>query len=242
MPSNRIPEKCAAAAIAPIFTSRRFKLRIFPSAYSLRARFDALRGGMGAASMRNVKVLGGFSVRPFAVVTKFALRLSRSVENCRRGNGATFIAVVLAASCAANTSASAGEHAPSYSSVRHGSVAAIVARAERGDPAAEARLGYLFSTGRGVPQNYVEAAKWFYRAATRGNADAQFALGMAYNKGQGVPRDYVLSYLWLNLSAARAVGSDRDFKTTMRDAIASKMTPQQLLTAQQLALKWYKSQ
>jgi uncharacterized protein len=192
--------------------------------------------------MRNLNVLGGVSVPLLVIATRLALRFSRWVGGHKPGNGATLIAVVLAASCGANISASAaGEHAVVYGSVQHGSLSAIVARAERGDPAAEARLGYLFSTGRGVPQNYDEAAKWFYRAATRGNANAQFALGMAYNKGQGVPRDYVLSYLWLDLSAAQAVGSDRDFKTTMRDAIASKMTPQQLLTAQQLALKWYKS-
>jgi TPR repeat protein len=192
-------------------------------------------------------VLSGFSVACFAIVTKLALELSRSVglsrfiENRKLENGAAFIAVALAISCGANPSATAAGRARDYASVHRQSVAAILARAQRGDAAAEARLGWLYSTGRGVPQDYFEAAKWFYRAANRGNAGAQFALGMAYNKGQGVPRDYVLSYLWLNLSAAQAAEADRDFKTTMRDAIASKMTPQQLLTAQQLSLKWAKS-
>src|SRR6516225_5992406 len=31
--------------------------------------------------------------------------------------------------------------------------------------------------GRGVPQNYVEAANWFRKAAERGYADAQYRLG-----------------------------------------------------------------
>lgn len=170
----------------------------------------------------------------FAIVGSVTRRLSRLAES-RTLKNAAFIAVVLAVCCGAITEATAAGHIGSLS------VAATIARAQRGDPAAAARLGWLFSTGRGVAQNYTEAAKWYYRAATHGNAEAQFALGMAYNKGQGVPRDYVLSYLWLNLSAAQAAGSDHDFRATVRDAIASKMTPRQLLTAQQLALKWQKS-
>ncbi len=170
-----------------------------------------------------------FGVLGFAIVSSVA----QLAEGWRLKTSAASIAVVFALSCGAIIGASASARAAPHS------IAATIARAEHGDPAA--RLGWLFSTGRGVAQNYAEAAKWFYRAATHGNADAQFALGMAYNKGQGVPRDYVLSYLWLNLSAAHAVGSDHDFRAAIRDAIASKMTPQQLLTAQQLALKWQKS-
>lgn len=117
----------------------------------------------------------------------------------------------------------------------------IMARAKRGDTVAEVLLARLYSTGQGVPQNYYEAAKWFYRAADQGNGGAQYALGMLYNKGEGVRRDYVLSYMWLNLSAAQAVGDDRDFKVRMRDAIATKMTPRQVQIAQEMAVKWSKS-
>jgi uncharacterized protein len=127
------------------------------------------------------------------------------------------------------------------SHARYPSVAGIVARAHRGDIAAEAQLGILYLTGHDLPQNYYEAAKWLYRAAIRGHGGAQYALGMLYNKGEGVKRDYVLSYMWLNLSAAQAIGQDRDFKVRMRDAIASKMTPRQVQIAQQLALEWHKS-
>lgn len=185
-------------------------------------------------------VIGSFGDR-IAIVIKIALRRSQSVESHNLKNGAASIAVILAVSCGAIISVSAAGHAGAHGPVRYQSVATLIARAQHGDPVSQARLGWLFSTGRGLPQNYYEAAKWFYRAATHGNADAQFALGMLYNKGQGVPRDYVLSYVWLNLSASQAVGADRDFKTSMRDAIAGKMTPRQLLTAQQLALEWYRS-
>lgn len=186
-------------------------------------------------------MLSGVGVPHPAIVTSIALRLSQLVESRKLKYRAAFIAAVLAVSSGSIISTSAVGEPVTYASGRYASVAAIMARAQRGDPAAAARLGWLFSTGRGVPQNYYEAAKWYYRAATRGNSDAQFALGVLYNKGQGVPVDYVLSYMWLNLSAAHVVGSDHEFRAAMRDAIASKMTPRQLLTAQDLALKWVKS-
>ncbi len=119
--------------------------------------------------------------------------------------------------------------------------AAVVTRAERGDAAAQARLGFLYETGRGVPQNYYLAAKWYYRAAMQGQGGAQLALGMLYNKGEGVPRDYVLAYMWLELSASQAAGGERDFRARMRDAVAGKMTAAQIQLAQRLAYNWYRS-
>jgi uncharacterized protein len=184
-------------------------------------------------------VFGDFVPLGIATAGKIAPKLLKLAGNLKPENGAVLIAALIAVSCSANTGGAAELVADAQ---RYPSVASIVAHAQRGDATAEARLGWMFSTGNGVPQNFYEAAKWLYRAATRGNGNAQFALGMLYNKGEGVPRDYVLSYVWLNLSAAQAVGADRDFKTSIRDALASKMTPQQLLTAQELALKWYKSQ
>jgi uncharacterized protein len=117
--------------------------------------------------------------------------------------------------------------------------ATVMRLADKGNMNAEAQLGWMYSVGRGVPQDYAKAAKWYSLAAGQGHGWAQFELGMLYNKGQGVPRDYVLSYMWINLSASQAVGDDRDFKSRMRDAIASKLTPSQVAQAQQMALAWY---
>ena len=139
------------------------------------------------------------------------------------------------------SSAAAAGRAVVYGGRDRMSLPAIVARAKRGDSAAQVLLARLYSIGQGVPQNYYEAAKWFYRAADHGNGGAQYALGMLYNKGEGVRRDYVLSYMWLNLSAAQAAGDDRDFRIRMRDALASKMTPRQVQIAQDMAVKWSKS-
>lgn len=124
--------------------------------------------------------------------------------------------------------------------VPYAHAATVMRSAEKGNMNAEAQLGWMYSAGQGLPQDYVKAAKWYYLAAVQGHGWAQFELGMLYNKGEGVPRDYVLSYMWLNLSASQAVGDDHDFKSRMRDAIASKLTPSQVAQAQQMALAWYK--
>lgn len=151
------------------------------------------------------------------------------------------IGVVLTAAALGQGHAAAAGRAVVYAAPAYASAAAILARAERGDVTAEAWLGHLYETGRGLPQDYFEAAKWYYRAATAGQGGAQYALAMLYNKGRGVKRDYVLSYMWLNLSAAQAVGADREFKVNMRDSIASKMTQRQIQAAQELALDWTKA-
>ncbi|WP_431204246.1 tetratricopeptide repeat protein [Bradyrhizobium betae] len=76
--------------------------------------------------------------------------------------------------------------------------------AERGIAPAQTYLGFLFETGRGVPQNYTEAAMWYRRAAEQGDSRAQYSLGLLYDRGQGVPQDIVEASKWLNLSAAAA--------------------------------------
>ena len=116
--------------------------------------------------------------------------------------------------------------------------AKVIRLAERGNAKAQVRLGWMYSVGRGVPQNYLQAANWYRRAAEQGEVAAQFALGLLYNKGHGVPKDLVLAHMWLNLAASRAVGEDRDFIVNLRDAIASKLTSAQLEAAQQLARAW----
>src|SRR5262245_51178041 len=76
----------------------------------------------------------------------------------------------------------------------------VVRLAERGDPQAQTRLGFMFETGQGVPQNYAEAAYWYQRAAQQGDSDAQYLLGNSFNLGKGVPIDWVQAYIWFNLS------------------------------------------
>ena len=96
----------------------------------------------------------------------------------------------------------------------------------------------MYANGRGVPQNYIEAAIWYQRAAAQGNPTAQYFLGLLYDKGIGVPPDEVLAYKWLNLAVAAATPREREYWRKMRDAVASKLTRIELAEAQWLALQW----
>jgi len=52
--------------------------------------------------------------------------------------------------------------------------------AESGDAKAQFNLGVMYEDGKGVPQSYAEAVKWFRKAADQGYAKAQFSLGRIY--------------------------------------------------------------
>ena len=68
--------------------------------------------------------------------------------------------------------------------------------AEQGNAFAQCKLGFMYGIGRGVPQDYKEAARWFREAAEQGNAFAQYNLGVMYDKGQGVSQDYKEAARW----------------------------------------------
>jgi uncharacterized protein len=110
--------------------------------------------------------------------------------------------------------------------------------AEQGDPAAQSYLGFMFETGRGIPQNYTEAAMWYRRAAEQGDSLAQYSLGLLYDKGQGVPQDIVEANKWLNLSTAAAPARAREARARMRDAVTTKMTRGEIARARLRALEW----
>jgi TPR repeat protein len=110
--------------------------------------------------------------------------------------------------------------------------------AEHGNPSAQAYLGFLFETGRGVPQNYTEAAMWYRRAAEQGDSVAQYSLGLLYDRGQGVPRDIVEAGKWLNLSTAAAPPRAREARQRIRDAVTGKMSRGEVAQSRLRALEW----
>jgi uncharacterized protein len=73
--------------------------------------------------------------------------------------------------------------------------------AESGDPRAQNGLGWMYSGKMGVPQNFVEAAKWYLLAAEQGYAPSQLWLGKLYLKGQGVPADAAQALNWFQQAA-----------------------------------------
>jgi len=110
--------------------------------------------------------------------------------------------------------------------------------ARRGNVRAFALLGFLYEQGFGEPQAYPAAANLYFQGAEQGDVFAQAMLGLMYDKGHGVPQDFVLAYKWLNLATAHAYGHQRDVFQRFRDAVASKMSPNEIAAGQRLALYW----
>jgi TPR repeat protein len=73
--------------------------------------------------------------------------------------------------------------------------------AEKGDTLAQYHLGVLYRKGRGVPQDDVQARKWYDKAAVQGHAKAQYNLGTLYYNGEGAPKDYKQALRWFRLAA-----------------------------------------
>ena len=96
----------------------------------------------------------------------------------------------------------------------------------------------MYLNGAGVPQDYVEAVRWYRLAADQEVAGAQFSLGFMYATGQGVPQDDVQAHMWFNLAASRMTGEDRESAVEARDRIADELTPDDLSEAQRLAREW----
>ena len=117
-------------------------------------------------------------------------------------------------------------------------VNALSPLALRGNARAQALLGFMYENGFGVPQAYDAAADLYQRAAVQGDPFAQSRLGLIYDKGHGVPQDVILSYKWLDLAAAHATKRERDYYLRLRNAVASKMTSDQIVVGQHLALIW----
>ena len=112
------------------------------------------------------------------------------------------------------------------------------AQGERGDASAQLTLGFMYDRGQRVPQQSATAAFWYGRAADQGHADAQFNLGRMYANGDGVPRDSIEAHMWYDLSAAQLSGEEREKLVRFSDAIAERMTAEQIAEAQRLAREW----
>ena len=73
--------------------------------------------------------------------------------------------------------------------------------AEQGDSVAQTLLGVMYALGQGVPQDNVEAVKWYRKAAEQGVATAQNQLGDMYFRGRGVTKNSVESAKWYRKAA-----------------------------------------
>jgi hypothetical protein len=77
----------------------------------------------------------------------------------------------------------------------------IRAKAEKGDAAAQFILGFDYQKGKGVKQDYTEAAMWYRKSAEQGDASAQFYLGLCYADGGSVGQDAMQAVNWYRKAA-----------------------------------------
>lgn len=108
--------------------------------------------------------------------------------------------------------------------------------AEGGDPYAQWMLGTRYHNGEGIPQDDVQAMRWFVRAADQGYADAQATAGAYYWAGRGVPKDLVKAYYWSTLALHQG---DSSMESRLQ-GLALQMTSAQVATAQSQVDDWLK--
>ena len=79
----------------------------------------------------------------------------------------------------------------------------LIKSAQEGNATAQFNLGVMYFDGKEVPQNFLEAAKWYGRAADQGDKQAQFNLGLMCYRGTGIPQNYHYAYELFSLAAAQ---------------------------------------
>jgi TPR repeat protein len=78
----------------------------------------------------------------------------------------------------------------------------LLAKAEKGEAQSQFETGAAFFSGEfSLATNYVEAVKWFRKAAERNLALAQYRLGNCYHEGLGVATNYMEAVKWFRKAA-----------------------------------------
>ncbi len=75
--------------------------------------------------------------------------------------------------------------------------------AANGDANAQLEIAARYAEGKGVPQDFEQAAVWYQRAAAHGHATAQYRLGALYERGVGVQADPARARVWYGRAAAQ---------------------------------------
>lgn len=87
-----------------------------------------------------------------------------------------------------------------------------VEQAQTGNPRAQYNLARMYLWGMpdlGVPQNDIQAYKWFKMAADQGYAPAEYEVGTALLQGRGVPANRELGRAWIQKANAKGYFGDK---------------------------------
>src|SRR6185295_10271684 len=105
-----------------------------------------------------------------------------------------------------------------------------------GDPEAQYSLGFMYSSGVGLPKQLGNAARYLRMAADRGHSGAQYMLGLLlWSSNQGITRDPVEAYA---LESLAAEGGEKEAAAKLiefREKMPSEQVSEALRRARALA-------
>lgn len=80
--------------------------------------------------------------------------------------------------------------------------AALLAKANAGDPGAQVLVGESYAAGKDVAQDLKQAAEWYRKAADKGDVGGELHLAALYRDGgKGLSRDMELAAVWYRKAA-----------------------------------------
>jgi TPR repeat protein len=105
---------------------------------------------------------------------------------------------------------------------------------EQGHAQAQCNLAVMYQNGWGIEQSDSEAARLFTSAAEQGVTEAQIAIGRMYAMDYSEAYDPVQAYMWFSIATLL---EDID-ASVKQDAVAEKMTPEQIAEGDALVELW----
>ena len=99
--------------------------------------------------------------------------------------------------------------------------------AEADDVIAQFFLGEMYLHGKGVDQDFAQAAAWYERAALNGHPEAQAAIGSLEMLGLGVPQHRTSGYFWLIASVVWVKSDLRPAAMSALGQVAAQLGPDQ---------------
>ncbi len=106
--------------------------------------------------------------------------------------------------------------------------------ATNGNADAQNKLGVLYSQGKELPEDFIEAFKWFHRSAEQRYAKGEYNLAQSYRLGKGIPRSYETAMQWYRAAANQGYAPAQTAIGTMYSAGTGRVKDQDE------AIRWFR--